>query len=134
MPRSRITVPRVSAWSCSPTTKEVRTIFCSGLILQCMKQRRPDAIQFGFTIGQLDVRVPGGVDQQRKIGAVSKLAPSASVRQHIDTDGKPAVILACVDAALADDKLLLAELELLRMIGMVIDCPMPPALETHAIA
>jgi len=27
-----------------------------------------------------------------------------------------------------------AEVELLRMIGTVIDCPMPPALETHAIA
>lgn len=47
---------------------------------------------------------------------------------------KPLLILACVDTALADGKLLVAEFELLRTIGMAIDCPMPPALETQTVA
>ncbi len=46
---------------------------------------------------------------------------------------KPQLILACVDTALADGKLLVAEFELLRTIGMAIDCPMPPMLETQSI-
>ena len=46
---------------------------------------------------------------------------------------KPALVLACVDTALADDKLLVAEVELLRTIGMAIDCPLPPALDAHAV-
>ena len=46
---------------------------------------------------------------------------------------KPHLILACVDIALADGKLLVAEFELLRTIGMAIDCPMPPTLETQSI-
>jgi hypothetical protein len=46
---------------------------------------------------------------------------------------KPDLILACVDTALADDKLLVAEIELLRAIGMAIDCPMPPMLETQTV-
>jgi len=46
---------------------------------------------------------------------------------------KPDLVMACVDTALADDKLLVAEVELLRTIGMAIDCPMPPTLETHTV-
>jgi Zn-dependent protease with chaperone function len=46
---------------------------------------------------------------------------------------KPALVLACVDTALADDKLLVAEVELLRTIGMAIDCPLPPTLDAHAV-
>ena len=46
---------------------------------------------------------------------------------------KPALVLACVDAALADGKLLVAEVELLRTIGMAIDCPLPPTLDTRAV-
>lgn len=41
---------------------------------------------------------------------------------------KPDISLACVDTALADDKLMVAEAELLRTIGMAIDWPMPPTL------
>jgi Zn-dependent protease with chaperone function len=41
---------------------------------------------------------------------------------------KPQVIAACVETALADDKVTVAEMELLRAIGMAIDCPLPPAL------
>jgi Zn-dependent protease with chaperone function len=43
---------------------------------------------------------------------------------------KPKVIHACVKAAMADDKINVTEMELLRAIGMAIDCPLPPALES----
>jgi hypothetical protein len=42
---------------------------------------------------------------------------------------KPVVVDACVDTALADGKVNVAEMELLRAIGMAIDCPLPPTLE-----
>ncbi len=46
---------------------------------------------------------------------------------------KPLLVKACVDTALADNYLLVAEAELLRAIGMAIDCPMPPVLDTQAV-
>jgi Zn-dependent protease with chaperone function len=45
---------------------------------------------------------------------------------------KPVVVDACVETALADGKVNVAEMELLRAIGMAIDCPMPPTLEVTA--
>lgn len=42
---------------------------------------------------------------------------------------KQDLISACVETALVDGKLLLAEVELLRVIGMAIDCPLPPNAE-----
>jgi hypothetical protein len=57
------------------------------------------------------------------LGRLRQLSPLA----------KPSVILACVDTALADDRLLVAEVELLRTIGMAIDCPMPPSLATQPV-
>src|SRR5260221_425574 len=47
---------------------------------------------------------------------------------------KPDIVAACVDTALADGKVVVAEMELLRAIGMAIDCPLPPTLETQAEA
>lgn len=41
---------------------------------------------------------------------------------------KQDLISACVETALVDGKLLLAEVELLRTIGMAIDCPLPPSV------
>lgn len=41
---------------------------------------------------------------------------------------KQDLISACVEAALVDGKLLPAEVELLRTIGMAIDCPLPPSV------
>ena len=43
---------------------------------------------------------------------------------------KPLFIKACVAAAMADDKLTLAEAELLRAICAALDSPLPPILET----
>ncbi len=43
---------------------------------------------------------------------------------------KQDLISACVETALVDGKLLLAEVELLRTIGMAIDCPLPPNVES----
>jgi hypothetical protein len=45
---------------------------------------------------------------------------------------KPQVIAACVDTALADEQVTVPEMELLRAIGMAIDCPLPPTLEAKA--
>jgi hypothetical protein len=42
---------------------------------------------------------------------------------------KPKVIEACVKVALADGKVNAAEMEMLRAIGMAIDCPLPPVLQ-----
>ena len=47
---------------------------------------------------------------------------------------KQTLISACVETALVDGKLRVAEVELLRTIGMAIDCPMPPMLETYPTA
>jgi len=41
---------------------------------------------------------------------------------------KPKVIEECVKVALADGKINVAEMEMLRAIGMAIDCPLPPAI------
>jgi hypothetical protein len=43
---------------------------------------------------------------------------------------KPLFIKACVATAMADDKLTLAEGELLRAICAALDSPVPPILET----
>jgi len=42
---------------------------------------------------------------------------------------KPQVIGECAKVALADGKVSVAEMEMLRAIGMAIDCPLPPAIE-----
>src|SRR5258708_11781782 len=47
---------------------------------------------------------------------------------------KPDIIAACVETALADEKVVVAEMELLRAIGMAIDCPLPPTLEAQEVA
>jgi hypothetical protein len=47
---------------------------------------------------------------------------------------KPSFIKACVAAAMADDKLTLAERELLRAVCAALDSPVPPILETPEVA
>ncbi|HSW84781.1 MAG TPA: M48 family metalloprotease, partial [Usitatibacter sp.] len=42
---------------------------------------------------------------------------------------KPQVIEECVKVVLADGKVSVAEMEMLRAVGMAIDCPLPPAIE-----
>jgi tellurite resistance protein len=43
---------------------------------------------------------------------------------------KPALIKACLAVAMADDKLTVAEGELMRAICAALDAPLPPILET----
>jgi hypothetical protein len=47
---------------------------------------------------------------------------------------KPVFIKACVAAVMADDKLTLAEGELLRAVCAALDSPLPPILETFEAA
>jgi hypothetical protein len=44
---------------------------------------------------------------------------------------KQSLISACVETALVNGKLRVAEFKLLRTIGMSIDRPMPPILKTY---
>jgi len=46
---------------------------------------------------------------------------------------KPAVVMACVETVLADNKVKVAEAELLRAICTVIDCPLPPVIGGAAL-
>ena len=47
---------------------------------------------------------------------------------------KPKVIEECVKVALADQQINVAEMEMLRAIGMAIDCPLPPVVEATKLA
>jgi len=46
---------------------------------------------------------------------------------------KPKVIEECVKVVLADEQVSAAEMEMLRAIGMAIDCPLPPVIEKASI-
>ena len=92
----------------------------------------PSAQKFAFVRGASRVgltdEMPAGttLDADAMSAALNRLCQLAPL-------AKPGVVTACVETALADDKLLVAEVELLRAIGMAIDCPLPPTLETHAV-
>jgi len=79
-----------------------------------------------------------------RLGLTATLPPDAPLHADAVSDAldrlrqlaplkKASVVLACVDTALADQVLLVPEMELLRTIGMAIDCPLPPMVETHAV-
>ena len=55
---------------------------------------------------------------------------SASLERlrHLAPFAKPALLKACVEAAMADGRLRVAEAELLRAIAATLDCPVPPVL------
>jgi Zn-dependent protease with chaperone function len=93
----------------------------------------------------------GGSPEAQKIAFARGAARLGMEEETLDAQSKPAagamsaaldqlrqlaplikrdILLACVDTALADNKLLVAEAELLRAIGMALDCPLPPGLET----
>jgi Zn-dependent protease with chaperone function len=48
--------------------------------------------------------------------------------RHLAPLAKPALLRACVEAAMADGQLRLAEAELLRVVAATLDCPVPPVL------
>ena len=91
----------------------------------------PKAQKFAFERGVARLNLPDEIPPDTALDAKAVSAALNRLRQLAPLR-KPAVVQACVDTALADNGLLVAELELLRMIGMAIDCPMPPMLELHA--
>ena len=48
--------------------------------------------------------------------------------RHLAPFQKPGVLKACVEAAAADGKVGLAEVELVRMVAATLDCPVPPII------
>jgi Zn-dependent protease with chaperone function len=62
--------------------------------------------------------------------ALTASAISASFERlrHLAPLAKPALLRACVEAAMADGQLRLAEAELLRVVAATLDCPVPPVL------
>jgi Zn-dependent protease with chaperone function len=48
--------------------------------------------------------------------------------RHLAPLRKPALLKACVEAAAADGKVGLSELELVRMVAATLDCPVPPLI------
>jgi len=80
----------------------------------------------------------------KRLGLEGELASDASLAPGAMNDAlhrlrllapmkKADLVLAYVETALADDKLKVSEAELLRAIGMAIDCPLPPMLEAHSV-
>jgi hypothetical protein len=47
---------------------------------------------------------------------------------------KPAVVMACLDTTLADNKIRVAEAELMRALCAAVDCPLPPVIGTAALS
>ena len=93
----------------------------------------PRAQAFAFARGMARLNLSDDMPPDATLDAKALSAALNRLRQ-VTPMRKPPLILACVDTALADRQLLVAEFELLRTIGMAIDCPMPPALETQSIA
>jgi uncharacterized tellurite resistance protein B-like protein len=95
----------------------------------------PAAQKFAFARGAARVGITDEIPADTAGTALAADAMSAALDRlrQLAPLKKPALVLACVDTALADNKLLVAEVELLRTIGMAIDCPLPPTLETHAV-
>jgi Zn-dependent protease with chaperone function len=83
-----------------------------------------------FDKGMAALGVAGGVlrsPSELNIGAVESALNELNLLAPLK---KPLFIKACVATAMADDKLTLAEGELLRAICAALDSPLPPILET----
>ena len=92
----------------------------------------PAAQQFAFARGAARLGLADEIPAGTALAADQMSAALDRLRQLAPLK-KPDLVMACVDTALADDKLLVHEVELLRTIGMAIDCPLPPMLETHSV-
>ena len=69
------------------------------------------------------LRAPSELNVAAVEGALNELKLLAPLK-------KPALIKACVAVVMADDRLTVAEGELLRAICAALDTPLPPILET----
>ena len=92
----------------------------------------PEAQNAAFAKGAARLGVKVALPSGTKLAADAVTAALERLRQ-VTPMVKPDIIGACVDTALADEKVVVAEMELLRAIGMAIDCPLPPTLETQAV-
>lgn len=90
------------------------------------------AQQFAFERGMARLQMSGETSAVQRLDskavstALNRLRGLAPLQKHL-------LVQACVDTALADNQLLVAEVELLRAVGMAIDCPMPSTLESQKI-
>ncbi len=92
----------------------------------------PKAQALAFARGMQRLNLPQDLPPDAGLHANALNAALTHLRQ-LTPMRKPPLILACVDTALADRTLKVAEFELLRTIGMAIDCPMPPMLESQTV-
>jgi Zn-dependent protease with chaperone function len=58
----------------------------------------------------------------------ARVGASLERLRHLEPFAKPALLVACVETAMTDGRLRLAEAELLRTIAATLDCPLPPIL------
>jgi Zn-dependent protease with chaperone function len=93
----------------------------------------PEAQNAAFAKGAARLGVKVALPPGTKLAADAVTAALDRLRQ-VTPMVKPDIVAACVDTALADEEVVVAEMELLRAIGMAIDCPLPPTLETQAVA
>jgi hypothetical protein len=92
----------------------------------------PAAQKFAFARGAARLGLAEEIPPGAVLAADAMTAALDRLRQLTPLK-KSDLVMACVDTALADDKLKVAEVELLRTIGMAIDCPLPPLLESHSV-
>jgi inorganic triphosphatase YgiF len=64
---------------------------------------------------------PARIDHRKLDLALERLS-------HLEPRGKRALLEGCAAAVLADEQVTPAELEIVRAVGAVIDCPLPPIL------
>jgi Zn-dependent protease with chaperone function/uncharacterized tellurite resistance protein B-like protein len=92
----------------------------------------PKAQVVAFDCGAARIKLLENLPDSTTLDAKA-LSAALNRLRHLSPLKKPSLIKACVDTALADGKLMVAEFELLRTIGMAIDCPIPPSLETENV-
>jgi len=83
-----------------------------------------------FDKGMAALGVPGGVLRSPSELNIAAVEGALHTLKLLAPLKKPLFIKACVATAMADDKLTLAEGELLRAICATLDSPVPPILET----
>jgi Zn-dependent protease with chaperone function len=87
-----------------------------------------------FGKGMDAIGLKGGVFSAREELRFDVVADALDELRALAPLRKPAFIKACVAVAMADDKLTLAEGELLRAVCAALDSPLPPILETTETA
>jgi hypothetical protein len=87
-----------------------------------------------FDKGMSVLGIPGGVLRARAELNIAAVEGAFRALKLLFPLKKPLFIKACLAAAMADDKLTVAEGELMRAICAALDTPLPPILETAETA